>query len=118
MLKIISKRMLKLAVGTLALSLTSSAYAACRSTGCEDVYVDILYVNASGIIHIGTSGDETLMSCTATSGVYATLKRSEPAADMIFSTLLAAQTANKKVHIRTEAKSADCKVLYVTLQKQ
>ncbi|WP_218919595.1 hypothetical protein [Shewanella psychrophila] len=82
------------------------------------MYVETLYINASGIIYIGTSGDETLMSCSAVSDVYVTLKRSEPAADMIFSTLLAAQMADKKVHIRTVDKSVGCKIAYVTLDKQ
>ncbi|NRD73819.1 hypothetical protein HQQ94_11330 [Shewanella sp. VB17] len=118
MLKIISKSMLNLAVGTAALLLTGSAYAACMSIGCTGVYVERLYTYVSGQILIGTSGDETLMSCEAAEGKYATLNHSEPAADIIYSTLLAAQMANKRVYIRTDEKSKGCKIVYVTLDKQ
>ncbi|OLF75153.1 hypothetical protein AWH60_11050 [Pseudoalteromonas haloplanktis] len=110
--------MLRCLLGVLFSALSLTASAACVSTGCSGVYVDTLYVNASGIIYIGTSGDEKAMSCSAVSDVYATLNITKPGADAIYSTLLSAQMSGKLVYVRTVDNSSQCEVLYVTLERQ
>jgi hypothetical protein len=93
--------------------------AKCSSTGCNAVYVDKLYTNAaSGLIYIGTSGDEKAISCSAVADVYVTLDISEAGANAIYSTLLAAQMSNKLVSLRTIDNSPNCKIAFVTLERQ
>ncbi len=103
----------------LALLLIScNASANCIERGCYNVFVERLYINSSGTVYVATSGDETLMSCSAVSDVYSTFKSTSAGADMIFSTLLAAQMADKKVSVRTADNSAGCLIQYVTFDKQ
>jgi hypothetical protein len=92
--------------------------AGCSSNGCFGVFVDKLYVTSSGLIYIGTSGDETKLSCSAVSDVYTSLSITRPGANVIYSTLLSAQMANKLVTIRTSNDSSGCSIAYVTLDKQ
>ncbi|QDO85857.1 hypothetical protein FM037_24600 [Shewanella psychropiezotolerans] len=100
------------------LLISSNALATCIERGCYNVYVERLYINASGTVYVGTSGDETLMSCAAVSNIYSTFKTTDAGADMIFSALLAAQMADKKVSVRTDDNSAGCTIRYVTIDKQ
>jgi hypothetical protein len=58
------------------------------------------------------------MTCQAVSDVYSTFRSTDAGGDMIFSTLLAAQLSNKKVFVRTVESSSECKIAYVTLDKQ
>lgn len=94
--------------------------AGCGGNSCTNVYVDKLYVNAnsSELVYIGTSGDETQLDCEAHAGVYAILDSNQGNADKIYSTLLAAQLANKKVRIRVATNTVGCKVAYITLDRQ
>lgn len=99
-------------------TITNLANAECSSTTCANVYIDKLYANNSGIVYIGTSGDESLLNCAAGSGVYTKLNLSDPGASAIYSTLLSAQLANKKVQVRISEGSVGCSILYVTLERQ
>ncbi|ACA85752.1 conserved hypothetical protein [Shewanella woodyi ATCC 51908] len=108
----------KLFVSLVFLFVSSSVSAVCFERGCSNVYVEKLYVNASGVVYVGTSGDERLMTCDAVSDVYSTFRSTDAGGDMIFSTLLAAQLSNKKVFVRTVESSNECKIAYVTLDKQ
>ncbi|MFA0812149.1 hypothetical protein [Microbulbifer epialgicus] len=95
------------------------ANAECSGHSCVGVYVDRLYVTSHGIVHVGTSGDEKLLDCDAESGVYATLDLNNyTGADAIYSTLLSAQLADKKVQVRVAEGTAGCKISYVTLDRQ
>ena len=98
----------------------SASYADCAGNSCTDVYVDKLYVtaNSSELIYIGTSGNESQLDCEAHAGVYAILDSSQGNAEKIYSTLLAAQLANKKVRIRITTNTVGCKVSYITIDRQ
>ena len=103
----------------LTISLFSSlAYPQCSSNTCDNVYVDRLYATKSGLVFVATSGDEGLLDCNASSGVYTTLDLNDPGANVIYSTLLAAQMANKRVQVRPENGTDGCLISYVTLDKQ
>jgi hypothetical protein len=105
-------------IGTIfALVFGSIAAAECTATGCWDVYVEELYPEATGGIWIRTSGSETLANCTPDSGVYLRLTNAQAGYREIFSTLLAAQLADKKVSIRINPGSNPCSVAYVTLNR-
>ena len=90
-----------------------TAYAHCAAFACTNVKIERVYLNASGPIHIATDGDETALNCTAVSDVYVTLNPSAPNADAIYSTLLAAHIAGKRVTIRIEGSSPDCEIRYI-----
>lgn len=68
---------------------------ACNPDHCGGIFVDMLYVEASGRVYVSTSGDEKLLNCQALSGVYVTLLESSPGRDLIYSTLLTAQSTNR-----------------------
>lgn len=97
--------------------MSTSVWAACGGIRCEQVYVDRLYPSTSGSIYIGTSGDEKNLACSPNGGVYLTLSPTDPNADHIYSTLLAAQLAGKKVHIRVSENSTGCGIVYMTLDR-
>ena len=93
------------------------AVADCTPDNCSAVYVDNLYVNENGLVYVGTSGNEASLNCSAVSGVYVSLHANAVGRDMIYSTLLAAQTQSKKVMIQVEDNSAGCRIQYVTLER-
>lgn len=103
----------------LALLLSASyANADCGGKRCSKVYVDLLYVRAYGDVSIATSGTETSLNCTPGSDVYLRLHKSDSSSDFIYSALLAAQMANKKVTIRIVEGSPDCQISYITLARE
>lgn len=102
-----------------ALALVSFvAKADCSGNGCSDVYVDRLYLTSAGTVYVGTSGDETKLSCAAEGGVYVSLILADPAGKIMYATLLAAQATNRPVFLRTESNSVGCRVLYMTLDRE
>src|SRR5687767_6214800 len=64
-----------------------------------DVLIEELYPTAEGGVWIKTTGDETLANCTANSNVFLRLNVSAGYKD-IYSTLLAAMLAEKRVSLR------------------
>ncbi len=98
---------------------TNYVNADCSGNSCNSVYVDLLYVRASGDVSVGTSGTETGLNCTpgGTNGVYLKLYKSDLSSDFIYSTLLAAQMANRQVKIRISEGSSDCHISYITLAR-
>lgn len=95
---------------------SNGAFAECSATGCWEAYVEELYPESAGGAWIRTSGDESLASCTADSGVYLRLNAGT-GFNAIDSTLLAAQLADKKVNIRIFGGSNPCSIAYVTLNR-
>ena len=111
--------MLRIILGVIFTVASFMVNAECASTDCTAVYVDKLYANAtSGLIYIGTSGDEKAISCSAVADVYVTLDIADTGANAIYSTLLTAQMSNKLVSVRTIDNSSGCKIAYVTLDRQ
>ena len=98
------------------LPLAAAAFAECSSAGCYDVYIEELYPTADGGVWIKTTGDETLANCTANSNVFLRLNVSAGYKD-IYSTLLAAMLAEKRVSLRVVEGSNPCAVAYVTLNR-
>jgi hypothetical protein len=86
----------------------------CSATGCIDK-IQMLYVNADGDIYIGMPGDEKLANCTAVSGVYFTLPPNAENKKEVYSALLAAQMADKVVHVRVKEGTNKCEIAYITL---
>jgi len=99
-----------------ALSLATTAFAECWSAGCYEVLIEELYPTAEGGVWIKTTGDETLANCTANSNVFLRLNAS-PGYKDIYSTLLAAMLAEKRVSLRVVEGSNPCTVSYVTLNR-
>lgn len=109
--------MKKLLATTALIGLTaSSLYAGCTSTGCSDVTVEKLYMTYNGTLYVGTSGDEKKLNCGSaeTAGVYMSLKEGDVGKNAMYSLLLTAKTTGKKVKVRIQEGTPDCRVLYVT----
>jgi hypothetical protein len=98
------------------LPLATAAFAECWSAGCYEVLIEELYPTAEGGVWIKTTGDETLANCTVNSNVFLRLNVSAGYKD-IYSTLLAAMLAEKRVSLRIVEGSNPCAVAYVTLNR-
>lgn len=94
------------------------AKADCDANSCWEVYVDRLYVTAAGVVHVGTSGDESKLGCTPQNGVYTSLYLADPAGKSMYATLLAAQATNRTVQLRIENNSVGCRIVYMTLDRE
>ncbi|WP_138552375.1 hypothetical protein [Pseudoalteromonas rubra] len=91
----------------------------CVPDHCSNVYIERLYVEASGKIFIGTSGDEKILNCNAASGVYEIIPAGTPGADLLYSTLLTAQTTNSPIGVlQVDDNLPGCVVQYITLDKK
>jgi hypothetical protein len=98
---------------------TTAVAGVCVPDHCADVYIEKLYVESTGTIYIGTSGDEKVLNCSATSGVYVTIPAGTPGASLLYTTLLTAQTTNKRISIiQVDDNIAGCVIQYITLDKQ
>ncbi len=86
----------------------------CNNTGCIST-ISLLYTTANGPVYIGTPQDEKLANCTPVKNVYFTLNTNSKNAQEIYSTLLAAYMAGKKVKLRIIEGSSNCELSYVTL---
>lgn len=102
------------AVGAVSAGIT---HAECNGSGCWDVYVQELYPEAAGGAWIQTTGNEALANCTVDSGVFLRLSGTTPGYKEIYATLLAAQLADRKVHIRIHEGSNPCLIAYVRLNR-
>jgi hypothetical protein len=90
--------------------------AECSGLFCASVYVEQLYTYAGdSSFWLQTNGTETLLNCTADSGVYL---RGAAASKELYATLLAAQLADKLVTVRIVEGSNPCAISYVTLNRQ
>ncbi|SDK25324.1 hypothetical protein SAMN05216212_1960 [Microbulbifer yueqingensis] len=99
-------------------TIANNALATCTSNICTDVYVDRMYTNTTGLVYVATSGDETKLDCSPISDVYLSFTLDEPAGDAIYSTLLAAQMADRRVRIRIFDGSSKCGIQYITHDRQ
>ena len=104
-------------IASTSLFAMGASHAACGTTGCTDVLIDELYVNANYVVFVATSGTETAINCTPVSGTHLTLDPSDSNYNAVYSLLLAAQLADRPVSIRTVDGSANCKISYVVLDR-
>ena len=80
-------------------------------------------MNTSGLIYVGTSGDEAALNCSAISDVYTTLDlNSGPngaesaGAKAAYSALLSSKIAGKRLMIRISDGTSGCQIKYVLLK--
>lgn len=89
----------------------------CSGHTCNPVYIERLLV-ANNSIKLLTSADESgLDNCTVDAYGYMHLDMTSAHSKEIYSALLAAHMADKKVRIRTVDNVNPCTVLYVTLDR-
>lgn len=90
----------------------------CSSSGCTSKITD-LYTNTNGVIYIGTQGDETKANCIPVSGVYFTLTPSKSTnSKEVYSSMLAAFIADKKIQLRIKENTTNCELAYVRLSSR
>ena len=102
---------------TIAGLFTTSAYATCASTACQNVEITNIYVQADGQTFIQTSGDESqLTGCTARAGAYIILSTTAIGKNQIYSALLTAATTKKKITVQVQADgSSECEIAYLSM---
>lgn len=94
--------------------LPGAAVAECADVYCQDVKVTYLYIDGNGSNLISTSGNEMLLSCSASGGYPLRLNPSAPKADWLFSTLLTAFNTGQRLTVRvTPDASGACEVAYI-----
>lgn len=106
----------KFFISALLFVFATPLFADCSTKYCSGVYVDLLYVKASGEHVLGTSGDERLLNCNAVSDVYVTIPKSENE-DVLISTLMTAQATGRKVLVRIRENTSNCEVIYIKLER-
>src|SRR5438270_6644098 len=98
--------MMNKSIGSASLALlllgsgVSPARADCFTWGCGPELTRMLYLNDAGDVYIQPSGNVATVNCAAVSGVYLTVKSTNPNFKTIYAMLLAAQLAGKRVNLR------------------
>jgi hypothetical protein len=112
------KNLMRAALAAVGAMAAGISHAECNGSGCWEVYVQELYPEAAGGAWIQTTGNETLANCAADSGIFLRLSGTTPGYKELYATLLAAQLADKKVHIRIHEGSNPCSIAYVRLYRE
>ncbi|MBB3059893.1 hypothetical protein [Microbulbifer rhizosphaerae] len=91
----------------------------CQRLACVGK-IDRIYLHPEGNIKItppiGANGSDTsVLGCSLSEGVYATIKRSHPHFTEMYSMLLAAHMSGKDVYVRILENSPDCEVWYTSI---
>lgn len=89
------------------------SFADCSTKACSPVTVDMLYVTANSNILVGTSGDESKLTCGTASEGYVTLLKSSSNFEIMYSTLLASRMASQTVRIRISENTPECSISYL-----
>ncbi len=100
--------------------LPTAAGATCAGKACNGIYIDMLYPNntATAKVYIQTTGDESLLTdCTAFNGNSFTLEVTTDAAKAIYSTLLAALTADRPIDVVGVTGSNECEIAFVRYRR-
>ena len=107
---------MRLIVGLILVTTSLSSLADCSSVNCSAVKITRMVVNAEGDIGLGTSGNESNLSCDAGSSGYITLKKMSSNFDHLYSLILSAHVTNHPVTIRT-TNASTCEVVYLVSDK-
>lgn len=101
-----------------AMLFAAQASAVCNSDFCHQNYIERITVTSNGTIYISTDGDESVLSCNTTT--YLTIPADTVGKEMMYSALLAAQLAGKKVETIqvTDAPTEPCYVQYINIDRQ
>ncbi len=94
---------------------SAPALGACGSYYCTDT-ISMLVVDDSGVSLQLTSGLSGLTNCTADSGTYLRLPKTDPNYAAHYALLLAAKFTERVLSIRTIDSSPNCSVMYVYIQ--
>jgi len=107
-------------VGFFIFIFSHSIQAGCNDRGCSSK-IARLYLSSfnGGSVFIKPADNARgVVGCTLFENTYLTLEKTHSLFDEIYSTLLAAQIADKRVFVRIANGSANCKVSYVTIDMQ
>jgi hypothetical protein len=107
----------KFALACLGMLAGGQAFADCYTDRCTSVYVDELYVEATGGLWLQTSGTESSLTCAVNSGVWLRLEPTAAGFKYIYGTLLAAQLAERTVTVRIDSGSNPCSISYVVVSR-
>ncbi len=87
-----------------------SVHGDCGNLGCVDVKIENIYVTANSNVLVMTSGDETSLGCTETTGKYLVLDTDDKNSNLIYSSILAARTAEREIKFVIKSGSSNCSI--------
>lgn len=92
--------------------------AGCGGIDCAGVTIDRIYMRpGASSLAISTSGDESKLDCSASSGRYISLPLNESASNEAYALILAAHQAQSIFWVKTTGSGTDCKVVYLVSDK-
>jgi hypothetical protein len=100
----------------LSLIFTSNAFSACSAVSCTGVKITRIVVTVDGSTSIGTSGDESKLSCEAGSAGYIKLLPDAKNYSAVYSLILTAHTTEHPLWLRT-TDSGVCTLIYAVSDK-
>ena len=90
-----------------------SAGAGCSGKWCLAKVSNLYPHSDANVVHIGTDGDESQLSCIPGEGGFIMLFPDQPLFAQIYATLLEAVTHDKLVHLRVNTDGGACRLIYV-----
>ncbi|WNO09351.1 hypothetical protein [Teredinibacter sp. KSP-S5-2] len=90
-----------------------NAFADCDASGCTGVTITRIVVTPGSGTLISTSGDESKLTCDATSKGYIALNPADSNYNATYALILAAHTTKHPMWIRTNDGTGSCVVQYV-----
>lgn len=94
-----------------SLLFTQKVFADCNAHNCINVKVSRLFVSINKTF-VSTSGNEKLLSCTASEDIYLTIEPDAKNYNALYSLLLSSHISGATVDIRTTA-AGNCEILYL-----
>lgn len=108
----------RILIGALFSALSVDSFGYCNAGSCygiQDEVVRSIYPTQGGLVYLEAPAEKENLNCTLAEGFYMSLAPSHPRFNEIYSTILTAMTAGKKLQIRISEGSGNCKVAYVRM---
>ncbi|MDM3871228.1 hypothetical protein QSV34_07650 [Porticoccus sp. W117] len=109
--------MKQLILALILVVLPSMSWAECSGGSCKAVKVTRMVVKANGDVNIGTSGDESNLTCEDGGHGYIKLEKDSNGFNQVYSLLLTSHTTEHPIWIRANDDSGECRVVYVVSDK-
>ena len=109
---------MKYILSLLVFSVSVFSNADCVGTSCTGVTIDRLYLYLSqSKVSFSTSGDESKLDCTTSTGMYISLPLDLTSSKEAYSLLLAAHQSQNTVWVKTTGAGTSCEVVYLVSDK-
>ena len=113
----VRKNLLRAVVLTALALYGAVAQAACDTTGCTGVGVQVVvsvYPNHTGHVYLeAPAADRSALNCTLREGAFMVLQNDHPQFKTVYASILYALAAGKTMKVRINEGSTNCSVAYV-----